>query len=328
MRRTPCRLLVLFAVASASGCALTAKKVPTPAADITSADLARLPPRPGERFFLVLFGSQNALRQPQYTHTSAALVRVRAADVGASGSAVPGCIDPALDVQMISWLPVAGKIDALSREVEPGRNFGLHETMKFAYDSRQSVAVWGPYEVWHGFAHRFEVQKRFLDSGAVGYQCIDTWGEAARSGNGCDCIHAITDMDPVYARGGYPLLYYGKPGTARVVRRLMHSPVFLDPRTTHDWLLPRLGLGAYPLEKRRYLGLVADEHDPNSPADLDTRTPALPVSPLPKEAPKDAPKVDPKSPPEARPSGTLPEPAPLPRNGPPLLPQPPAAPPR
>ena len=293
MRLLPSRGLVLLTASLACGCALTAKKVPTPAAQLTSEDLAQLPKPADERFFLVLFGSQNVLRQPQYTHTWAALVRVRASDVGACGTITPGCIDPALDVQMINWMPAKGEIDALSKEVEPGRNFGLHESMKWACDTKQSVAVWGPYEVWHGFAHRFLVQKQFLDTGAVGYQCIDTWGEAARLGNGCDCIHAITDMDPIYARGSYPLLYYGKPGTARVVRRLMHSPVFISPRTTHDWLLPRLGLGAYPLEKRRYIGR-SEEHDPNAPADLDVRAPALPVVP-PKEkdpTPKTAPGIE------------------------------------
>src|SRR5687767_478237 len=129
MRAFLTRSPLLLAAALACGCALTAQKVPTPAAALTADDLARLPPRPGERYFLVLFGSQNVLRQPQYTHTSAALVRVRTADVGAGGTVTPGCIDPALDVQMISWLPVTGKIDALSRDVEPARNFGLHETL-------------------------------------------------------------------------------------------------------------------------------------------------------------------------------------------------------
>lgn len=325
MRSSPLGALVLLAACLASGCALTAKKVPTPAAQLTTEELAQLPRPADERFFVVLFGSQNLLRQPQYTHTSVALVRVRASDVGACGSAVPGQIDPALDVQMISWLPVKGTIDALSREVEPGRNYGLHETMKFAYDTNQSVAVWGPYEVWHGFAYRFLVQKQFLDTGVVGYQCIDTWGEAGRYGNGCDCIHAITDMDPIYPRGSYPLLYYGKPGTARVTRRLMHSPIIIDPKTTHDWLLPRLGLDAYPLEKRRYIGR-SEEHDPNGPTDLDVRAPAIPV--LPPRAKEPTPKTAPgiENGKYGKKSLVPPDPAPLPKGGPLFLPQIPPAP--
>src|SRR5688500_16109443 len=110
MRPLPSCGLVLIAASLACGCALTAKKVPTPAAQLTGEELARTPARPDERFFLVLFGSQNTLRQPQHTHTSAALVRVRTSDAGSCGTVTPGCIDPALDVQMISWLPVKGKI--------------------------------------------------------------------------------------------------------------------------------------------------------------------------------------------------------------------------
>ena len=266
-------------VALACGCAAVARKPPTPAADITSDDLARLPRPAGDRFFLILFGSHDALHRPQFTHTWATLVRVSAADCGPCGAAVPGRVDPNLDVQTISWLPVNGAIDARSTEVEPGRNFDLHESMRNAVGTDQTIACWGPYEVWHGFAHRFAVQKQFLDSGAIGYQCIDSRGEAARRGNGCNCIHAITDMDPVYPRWGYPLVVYGKRGTARVVRRLMHSPVFIRPRDTHDWLLPRLGLDAYKIERRRYVGFV-DEHDPDEPADLDAKSlPLLPAPP-------------------------------------------------
>jgi hypothetical protein len=290
----------------ATGCALIAKKVPTPAAQITSTDLAQLPKPPDERFFIVLFGSQDLFRRPSHTHTWAALIRVKASDCTPTGLTTTGEIDPRLDVQTISWLPVDGKIKPLSRVVEPGRNYGFHETLKFAYDGNESVAIWGPYEVWHGFAHRFMVQKEFLDSGAVGYQCVDNRGEAARTGDGCDCIHAVTDMDPIYARGSYPLLYYGKPGTARVVRRFMHSPIFINPRQTHDWLLPRLGLDGLPIERRSYVGR-AEEHDPNAPAGLDARSsPLRPVAPpRPKTpTPKSAPGI------ESKPPAPMPKPTP------------------
>jgi hypothetical protein len=297
MRAFRLRGPVLLAGLLACGCALTAKKTPTPAAQITAADLAQLPRTPDARYFLLFFGSQDALRHPAYTHTWATLVRVPESEVGRCAPAAGGCVDPLLDVQTISWLPTKGTIDPRNYTVEPGRNYDLHETLRLAYDTKQSVAVWGPYEVWHGFAHRFRVQKDFLDSGTVGYQCVDSRGEAARLGNGCDCIHAVTDMDPIYPRWGYPLLYYGKPGTARAVRRFMHSPIWYDPKTTHDWLLPRLGLDAYPLEKRRYVG-GSEEHDPNSSADLDSRAPAvLPVPPKAKDpTPKSAPGIEEKKP--------------------------------
>ncbi len=269
------RGLTLSVVLLACGCALATKKVTTPAATLTSEDLAQLPKPSDERYFVVFFGAHDARRQPAHAHTWATLVRVRASDAGPGGSVTPGCVDPAFDVHTISWLPVSGKVNALKYTVEPGRNYDLHETIRFS-DGNASIAVWGPYEVWHGFAHRFLVQKEFLDSGAVGYQAVDTFGEAARRGNGCDCIHAISDMDPLYARLRYALAFYGKPATANIVRRFMHSPIWIDPQAAHDWLIPRLGLGAYTLQKRKYIGF-SKEHEPGAAADLDTRAPVRPV---------------------------------------------------
>jgi hypothetical protein len=105
-------------------------------------------------------------------------------------------------------------------------------------------------------------------------------------------------MDPIYPRWGYPLLYYGKPGTGHLVRRFMHSPIWINPRQTHDWLLPRLGLEGLPIERRRYVG-QAEEHDPNSAEDLDARSRSLPIPtpPRPKEpTPKSAPGIEQKNP--------------------------------
>lgn len=282
-------VLAFVLATMASGCSLTAKKVPTPAADITGEELAQLPQPQGERFFVIFFGSHDLLHRPQYTHTWATLVRVPSAEMGRCGSAGPGCVDPALDVQTISWLPTKGKIDPRNHTVEPGRNYELHETMKLVYDTNQSVAYWGPYEVWHGFAHRFAVQKQFLDSGAVGYQCNDVRGEAARLGNGCDCIHAVTDMDPLYPRWRYPLAVYGKAATANLLRRFMHSPIWIDPPKTHPWLLSRLGLDAYPIRERKYIGR-SEEHEGN--AGLESKAPPLPlVEPKKEPQPK---KAEPK----------------------------------
>ena len=116
--------------------------------------------------------------------------------------------------------------------------------------------MWGPYEVWHGFAHRFRVQKEFLDSGRVGYQCIDSRGEAARTGNGHNCIHAFTDMDPLFGRGRYALIWYGQAATRNIVGRIMEEPAVIDPPKTHDWIIPRLGLDRHPIDRREYRGKV------------------------------------------------------------------------
>ena len=237
------------------GCALFAKKTPTPAAQIDGDSLARTPPPPNERYYLILFGSQDAWHRPKYSHTWATLVRA---------ITVPGEADPKLVVHTISWYPETLDIHPLRRFVEPGKNFDLSATLESVLGNRENVAMWGPYEVWHGFAHRYLVQKEFLESGAVGYQCDDSMGEAARKGNGCACMHALTDMDPIYPRWHYPLVEYGQAATANFVRRLMHSPVTIEGSKTHDWLIPRLGLNEYPIERRSYRGRI-DPYVPGAP---------------------------------------------------------------
>jgi hypothetical protein len=217
------------------------------------------------RHYLVLFGSHDLTRRPAYTHTWATLVR--AIDTGTC--------EPAIEIHTISWLPAKLDIDATSREIEPGANVELHETIRNSLRTKQRIAMWGPYEVSHAFAYRYLVQKDFMESGAVGYQCIDTIGEAARTGLGCDCIHAITDMDPVYPRWRYPLALYGQPAAANLTRRIMHSPVTIGAPDTHDWLIPRLGLNQYPIERREYRGRVVP-YEPGAP-DLA----AAPVVPIP-----------------------------------------------
>jgi len=116
--------------------------------------------------------------------------------------------------------------------------------------------MWGPYEVWHGGYRRFMTQRAFLESGQIGYQCIDSVGEAARLGNGCNCIHAITDMDPLFGRLEYPLGKFGQAASERIVKQIMERPVVIDPPRTHDWLIPALGLDRYTIVRRNYTGTV------------------------------------------------------------------------
>ena len=129
------------------------------------------PAAAGDSYYVIIWGSDVSPKRLKYTHTWATLVRA---------VETPGCTEPGLEVHTISWLPTKLDIDALNFRVEPGANVELHETIANSLRTKQEIAMWGPYEVWHGLAHRFLVQKAFLDSGVVGYQCVDTVGEAAR----------------------------------------------------------------------------------------------------------------------------------------------------
>lgn len=240
-----CPLPAAVALAVATGCASLATKPPTPADDIPpEAGLTAVAP-PGERYYLLVFGSQSAPKRPRYTHTWATAVR-------ATGCDGPG--GPAVDEHTISWMPASLDIRPLALRPEPGANLGLAFTIEEMLRHDERVSVWGPYEVGPGLFRRFLVQKEFLESGRVGYQCVDSVGEAGRLGTGCDCIHAVTDMDPLFSRSRYPLTYFGEAASLHIVRQLHTRPVVIEPGRDHGWLLPALGLDRYPLVHRTYTG--------------------------------------------------------------------------
>ncbi|HLW64900.1 MAG TPA: hypothetical protein VKS79_06225 [Gemmataceae bacterium] len=235
--------ILLAVVCTASGCSALAKKPPTPADNYTSEQTAAIAAGPGERYYLLVFGSQETPKRAKYTHTWATVVKVTEYAVGAA---------PAIQEETISWLPSSRDIRPLSFMVEPGTNFGLHLTIQEVLSHKERVSLWGPYEVRPGFGFRFHIQKSFMESGRVGYQCIDNAGEAARTGDGCNCIHAITDMDPVFDRKQYPLTYFGNAASENIVRRLHERSVILCPEAEHGWLIPVLGLDQYPIERQTY----------------------------------------------------------------------------
>lgn len=243
------------------GCSTLAKQPPTPAKDIPASVAQHMASPPGERYFLLVFGSESRPKQAKYTHTWATMVRV----VEKSGA--PHLIEP----HTISWMPATLEIRPLSTRVEPGKNLELAFTIEEMLRHDEKVAAWGPYEVGYGLFHRFMTQKQFMESGCVGYQCIDAFGEAARTGNGCDCIHAITDMDPQYDRNRYPLTYFGMAASKHVVKQIHERPTIIRPEECHDWLLPPLGLDKYPIERRSWNGRTIENTPENVEAFLNSK---------------------------------------------------------
>jgi hypothetical protein len=246
MSRTGSAIVLALACGCvAGGCAGLARKPPTPADNISPRDVADIEAPPGERYFVLVFGSQSTPKRPKYTHSWATVVKV--SDCGASGA-------PTIEEHTISWMPASLDIRPLSFRVEPGTNLPLRFTIEELLRQQERVSVWGPYEVRPGLFHRFQVQKGFMESGEVGYQCIDSICEAARTGSGCDCIHAITDMDPLFGRTRYPLSYFGDAASERIVRQLHTRPLIICPESDHGWLLPLLGLDKYCIPRRSYVG--------------------------------------------------------------------------
>jgi hypothetical protein len=244
-RRNLPAALLLVCWCAASGCASLARKTPTPAAEISPREAAAIPVQPGERYFIIVFGSERTPKRPKYTHSWATVVKVT------GGDNHEACT---IEEHTISWMPASLNLRPMSLRVEPGVNLSLHATMEEMLRNREHISVWGPYEVGPGLAHRFQVQKAFMESGQVGYQVIDIVGEAGRFGTGCDCIHAITDMDPLFDRSRYPLRFFGESASLNIVRQLHTRPLIISPTADHRWLLHRLGLDQYPMKQGWYLG--------------------------------------------------------------------------
>jgi len=252
MRAT--RLGFILLAAAFTGCAATAKRPPSPAQNISPQELLAQPSPPNERYYLMVFGSQGCPRRPRYVHSWATVVKVTCPPEGGP---------PQIEQHTISWMPASLAIRPWNFRLEQGVNLDLHFTIEEMLRHNERVAMWGPYEVWHGLYDRFLIQKAFMESGQVQYQCIDTIGEAARTGEGGDCIHAVTDMDPNFDRREYRLIYYGISASHNIVRQIRERPILIRPEQTHDWLLPALGLDRYPLV-RRYEKRPGEEFSPEA----------------------------------------------------------------
>ncbi|HEY1376313.1 MAG TPA: hypothetical protein VGF55_05940 [Gemmataceae bacterium] len=233
--------MVLLALAPC-GCAATAVRPPTPAATVTVEDLEREPAPPNEHYYLLIFGSQSEPLRPKYTHSWA--TAVRAVDNG------PGQ-PPLVEAATISWMPATLDIHPLRFRVEPGVDLDLCTTIREMRKNGERISLWGPYEIRPGLYRKLVMQKEFMDSGQVGYQCIDTVGEGRR-GTGCDCIHAITDCDARYDRQEYPLSRFGDRASEHMVRQVMERGGVIDRCANHDWLLGPLGIADCPVERRTY----------------------------------------------------------------------------
>ncbi|HEX4590529.1 MAG TPA: hypothetical protein VH120_11400 [Gemmataceae bacterium] len=237
------RMVVIILAAAPCGCAANAVRPPNPTARIPGEELeAREPAPPNERYFVLVFGSQSQPLRPKYTHSWVTAVRVT--DQG------PGQ-PPVVEAHTISWMPATLDIHPLRFTVEPGVDLDLCTTVREMRKYDERISLWGPYEVRRGLYLKLRLQKDFMDGGTVGYQTIDSVGEA-RHGAGCDCIHAVTDCDSKFDRTEYPLSRFGDRGSEQMVRQIMERRFVINPCAAHDWLLGPLGIADCPIVKRTY----------------------------------------------------------------------------
>ncbi|WP_149114405.1 hypothetical protein [Limnoglobus roseus] len=188
--------------------------------------------RAEDRYFLLMFGSQRIPRNPNYAHTFATFAR-QAAEGGP------------LESHTISWLPTEFPIRVQALRPQPGRNYGLEETLQIAQRDGARVSLWGPYEIEPELYRRAMKQIRLLESGKVQYKANDTF---YRNDTVSNCIHAVSKIEEgrrlvVYSPG------WGDTASHFVLERL--NPWIIDRTQTHDWVATSLGLDAYPIAYRK-----------------------------------------------------------------------------
>jgi hypothetical protein len=247
MGRIPRRLVPVAMLAAITatqvGCAAFSAKPPTPAAEVSFLELNKTPVPPGERYYLLIFGSETCPRIPKLTHSWATVVKVPVCAPDAT---------PVAEHHSISWMPATLEIRPWYICVEPGVNLNVHQSIEMAQSKGETVYMWGPFEIPIGLYRKGLLQKAFIDSGAIGYQCIDTIGEAGKNGNGSNCIHAITDADSRYDRQAYPLAFFGVPASENMLHQIVDRGAIADPYLTHDWVIPLLKLDCYDICRRQY----------------------------------------------------------------------------
>lgn len=234
--------LLMISVGWSAGCASLAKQPGSPARRVQFTQINQ-PDPDGARFYLLVFSAQTVPKIPRYTHSWITFVRVRPSPPGA-GSII--------EQHTISWMPRSLRIRTFRPKIEPGVNLTLHESIQMALGFHERISLWGPYEIPPGMYRKFLIQKEFIESGAIGYQCIDTIGESAWTGRASNCIHAISDSDATFNRQFYPLTYFGDSASLHILRQMVERGAIINPDVKHDWLLQPLGLQDVNILRREY----------------------------------------------------------------------------
>ncbi|HWG42164.1 MAG TPA: hypothetical protein VN688_05210 [Gemmataceae bacterium] len=192
-----------------------------------------------DRYFLIVFASQSHPKIPRLSHTFATIVRVTDAPLG--------CLNPRIEAYTISWLPQTMKVRPWRLHDEPGENFTLDTTLRWAYENHMHVSEWGPYEIEGDFFTRVYREYIKIENGQFRYKAIDPRQRGART---TDCIHAVSDIDRQHDRYEYPAIRSGDAVTRKFVRVMHQRGSLIVPSESMAWLESALGLDRYPIIHR------------------------------------------------------------------------------
>jgi hypothetical protein len=194
------------------------------------------PARAAEAYYLLVFAAQRVPNAPHASHTFATFVRARWPDDGSR--------PPTLEACTISWLPATLDVRTLALCPEPGRNLGLHETLRLALGRGARVSLWGPYRIDADLYGRALRQAALLGSGRLLYKANDLGYCSDEVSN---CVRAVSSLADGY-RLRVAVPGWGEAASYRALCKL--SPWVLDGGRAHPWVGAALGLDRYPIIAR------------------------------------------------------------------------------
>jgi hypothetical protein len=243
---------------------------------------AKIAPRLGEgpltseRYFMIPFAYQDRGNHPEFSHSFISVIRVFADNK--QPNLTPGLKtrkykNREFEAFTISWLPhdfltnphlcvFDGTGARLFPEQNkcptlPGRNCTLAETIKPAVDSKNAVAMWGPYEMRKDGFDLAVKRKKLLDGGSIRYRADDRITRKEKVA--ISCFHAMAGLDELFPNGGLfgtGFMMWGFNGTARVLieysekaryRGLLLQPVD-EKKDRYGWVYAPTRNGRVPYD--------------------------------------------------------------------------------
>src|SRR3954469_21977068 len=247
---------------------------------------AKIAPRLGDepltadRYFIIPFAYEDRGNHPEFSHSFISVVRVFADNK-------PEKLTPGLksgkyqgwdfEAFTISWLPAdflrnphlcvfdgpGSRLLPKNNKcpISPGRNFNLADTIQLAVDSKNAVAMWGPYEIRKEGFDRGIARKKLLDSGSIKYRADDRLYQKSKIA--ISCFHAMASLDELFPKGGVfnsGFKIWGFSGTERVLLEYTKKPqfraLFLQPvdlkKDRTVWVYAPSPQGKVPYNPARY----------------------------------------------------------------------------
>ena len=205
-------------------------------------DLGAQPqPEAFDEYYLAIFSSQGNPKVPNRTHNWGVAVHVQ----------IVGEHREVVSYDAISWMPRTLEINMLRLRVEQGVNLSHEQSVAIAARTGQRVSLWGVYLISSDSYLRFQNQRARLISGQLGYQCLDTIGEAGNRRNGVNCVHALADFASLMPKVPVAAQPYGDESAAVMAQALVRRGLVGNPYADVSWVIEAMQWNAPQIAHRR-----------------------------------------------------------------------------